>query len=177
MSDQTPTPTNTPKELRLACDAMCGGLARWLRAFGYDTFYQEGIGDRQLVELAMREERLLISSDDRLFERKVITSGQLAALALPRGLPLMKQVEYVARKLRLAPGEARCTLCNGQLRPVQREEVGHLVPARSLVWAKNFYQCTACGQAFWDGTHWQKIRRWRDRLREWAGQGQTAPEE
>ena len=29
--------------LRFACDAMLGGLARWLRAAGYDATWQEGI--------------------------------------------------------------------------------------------------------------------------------------
>jgi uncharacterized protein with PIN domain len=154
---------------------MCGGLARWLRAFGYDTFYRDAIEDRELVELALREDRLLISSDDRIFERKLLTSGQVRSLPLPRGLPLMKQVEYVARRLRLSAGEARCTLCNGQLRRVRRADVGHLVPARSLVWAKNFFQCSGCQQVYWDGTHWQKIERWRGRLRQWASE-QASPE-
>jgi uncharacterized protein with PIN domain len=168
MSEQTPSEPNTPDTIRLACDAMCGGLARWLRAFGYDTFYKEGIEDRELVELALSEDRLLISSDDRLFERRLLTSGQVKSLALPRSLPLMKQVEYVARRLRLTAGETRCARCNGELRRVQREEVGHIVPARSLIWATEFYQCAGCGQAYWDGTHWRKIERWRSRLADWA---------
>ena len=37
---------------RLACDAMLGGLARWLRAAGHDTFWQEGIDDGALIHLA-----------------------------------------------------------------------------------------------------------------------------
>ena len=37
---------------RFACDAMLGSLARWLRAAGYDAFWQEGIDDWDLIRLA-----------------------------------------------------------------------------------------------------------------------------
>ena len=37
---------------RFACDAMLGGLARWLRAAGYDACWQEGIDDGELIRLA-----------------------------------------------------------------------------------------------------------------------------
>lgn len=36
-------------EPRFACDAMLGGLARWLRAAGYDASWQEGITDQELI--------------------------------------------------------------------------------------------------------------------------------
>ena len=54
MSGQTPSEPNTPDTLRLACDAMCGGLVRWLRAFGYDTFYREG-----KIILPMRQDPII----------------------------------------------------------------------------------------------------------------------
>ena len=31
--------------LRFFCDAMLGGLARWLRAMGYDAAFEYGIDD------------------------------------------------------------------------------------------------------------------------------------
>jgi len=153
---------------RFACDAMCGGLARWLRALGHDTFYREGIEDGELVEIARREQRVLISSDGKLFERKLLVSGEVRALRLPRGLKLLDQVDYVVRTLKLPIREARCTQCNGRLVPASREEVSADVPARSLVWACEFYRCDGCRQVFWDGTHWQRIQSVRRRFEETA---------
>ena len=49
--------TATPP--RFACDAMLGYLARWLRAAGYDVFWQEGIDDTELVRLAQGADVLL----------------------------------------------------------------------------------------------------------------------
>ncbi len=145
---------------------MCGGLARWLRAIGHDTFYREGIDDAELVEIARREDRILISSDGKLFERKPVAGGQVRSLMLPRGLKLLAQVEYVVRALRLPVLQARCTQCNGRLVPRTREDVSADVPARSLVWAREFFRCDGCGQVFWDGTHWRRIRAVRARLAE-----------
>ncbi|MFH0981217.1 MAG: Mut7-C RNAse domain-containing protein [Planctomycetota bacterium] len=150
--------------MRLACDAMCGGLARWLRVIGYDTFYREGIADGELVELALAHDRVVISSDGKLLERRLFTTGRLQAVALPRGLKLHDQLDYVARALRLAIGDARCTRCNGELIPASRDEVGDRVPARSLIWAKQFFRCADCTQVFWDGTHWRRIAAVRQRI-------------
>jgi hypothetical protein len=151
-------------ELRFACDAMCGGLARWLRAIGYDTTYTADIEDGALVRHAADEGRVLISADGRLFERRAITSGQVRALRLPRGLKRREQLDWVVQAMHLQVKEPRCTLCNGQISRVRREEVQHVVPARSLVWANEFFQCRGCGKAFWNGTHWMRMQQVRERL-------------
>lgn len=143
---------------RVACDAMCGGLARWLRVLGVDASYTPDIEDGELVRQALAERRLVISSDSRLFERRVFASGALRGFFLPRGLRLRAQVRHVIDQLALRAGFPRCTLCNGELVPVRREEVAGEVPARSLIWTRAFYRCQACGHVFWQGTHWERIQ-------------------
>ena len=151
-------------ETRIACDAMCGGLARWLRALGCDTFYRQGVEDRELIEVALDDDRVVVTSDGGLLARKLFTGGRLRAVALPRGLHLLDQLDFVVRALQLRVGEARCTLCNGELCPVSRDEVSDRVPARSLIWARHFFRCVDCDHVFWDGTHWKRISAVRDRV-------------
>ncbi len=143
---------------------MCGGLARWLRVLGVDASYSPGIDDAGLVAHALSEVRVVISSDGKLFERRVFTTGELRGLFLPVGLALHNQLLHVARELALTPAFPRCTLCNGELAAVERSTVADVVPARSLIWAKDFYRCTRCGHVFWEGTHWRRIRAVRDLL-------------
>lgn len=150
---------NTPA---FACDAMCGGLARWLRALGYDATFTEGIDDADLVEHARRDARVLITSDGPLMERRVITSGEVRAYFLPRGLNLLDQVRRVATDFGLTPRDARCTRCNGPLEVVSREGAADAVPARSLLWATQFYRCRICGHAYWNGSHWKRVERVRE---------------
>lgn len=150
-TDQT---TNLP---RVACDAMCGGLARWLRLFGVDATYMPGIKDADLIRHALADGRTVISSDHKIFERRLLASGRLRGIQLPVGLRLREQVRFIAERLALRPGFPRCTVCNGELHPVPRAEVGDVVPARSLIWAREFFRCQRCRHVFWEGTHWRRI--------------------
>jgi uncharacterized protein len=150
--------------LKLAGDAMCGGVARWLRGFGVDISYTPGIDDGDLVQHALAEGRVVLSSDGKLFERRLFTTGDLRGLRLPVGLKLQEQLRFVVRALAIVPAFPRCTLCNGVLESVSRAEVSDVVPARSLIWATEFYRCLACRHIYWEGTHWQRIRAVRDQI-------------
>lgn len=141
----------------VACDAMCGGLARWLRVLGVDAFYEPAIDDAALVSVSLRERRVVVSSDRRLFERGVFVRGELRGLCLPTGLRLAEQVRLVTAALGIQPGQPRCTLCNGELLAVSRVDVGDRVPARTLIWRREFFRCERCGHVFWEGTHWRRI--------------------
>jgi uncharacterized protein with PIN domain len=143
---------------------MCGGLARWLRLLGVDTTYTRDIRDAELVRHAAAEGRTVVSSDHKLFERRVFTTGELKGVRLPVGLELREQVRFVVDRLKLRPAFPRCTMCNGELYPVQRAEVSDVVPARSLIWAREFYRCEGCGHIFWEGSHWRRIRTERSML-------------
>jgi len=149
---------------RLACDAMCGGLARWLRALGIDASYTLDIDDADLVRHALAECRTVVSSDMRLFHRRLFTAGQLHGLLLPVGLRLAEQIRFAVEQLHLHVTDPRCTLCNGQLVRVAREEVGDVVPALSLLHGRNFHRCTTCRHVFWEGSHWKKITLVRESL-------------
>lgn len=152
---------------------MCGGLARWLRVLGVDTTYTPDIEDGVLVQQSLNEERVVVSSDHKLFERRVFVEKTLAGVLLPVGLRLREQVRFVARRLALPIGFPRCTLCNGELAPVQRAEVADVVPARSLIWAREFCRCDRCEHVFWEGTHWRRIRAVREELEGSPGCGEV----
>src|SRR5262249_42032190 len=118
-------------EPRFACDAMLGGLARWLRAAGYDTTWQAGIDDWDLVRLAQREGRRLVSSDTGLFQIGIVRDGDVPALFIPHGLTRRKQLAFVLHHLRLVPREPRCMACGGALGQVPKEHVRDRAPPRS----------------------------------------------
>ncbi len=158
-----------PGTLRIACDAMGGGLARWLRVLGVDASYTPGIEDGALVQHALAERRTVLSSDRRLFERRAFTTGELAGLLLPVGLTRIEQVRFVAARLPLPLGTPRCTACNGELDRVPRSAVADVVPARSLIWTEEFYRCRACRQVFWEGTHWRRIGPLRREIEQLSG--------
>jgi uncharacterized protein with PIN domain len=140
-----------------ACDAMLGGLARWLRAAGYDASWHEGVADPDLVRLAQQQGRLLLTSDIGITHYAVIRDGRLPALWIPHRLRIREQLSFVLGKLSLPLRSPRCMACGGQLNEVAKEHVRDRVPPRSYAWQERFWQCSSCQQVFWHGTHWARI--------------------
>ncbi len=60
-----------------------GKLATLLRMAGFDTFYQNYISDPELIEVAVREKRILLSKDRDLLKRKEVVFGYLVREIYP----------------------------------------------------------------------------------------------
>jgi uncharacterized protein with PIN domain len=145
--------------MRFFCDAMLGGLARWLRAAGHDASFVHGIDDGELVRRCSDEHRVLLSSDGGIFLRNVVKEGRVRALFVPRATPPVAQLAFVLSALELEAGDARCMACSGELAPVAKTDVEGLVPPRSFASFHEFWRCATCAKVYWHGTHWTAIRR------------------
>jgi uncharacterized protein with PIN domain len=148
---------------------MLGGLARWLRAAGYDASWRADIDDWELVRLARAEQRVLLTCDTGIFRIGIVRDGDLPALLLPPGLFKDEQLAFVLRELNLPLREHRCMACGGDLAQVPKEQVRGRVPPRSFEWVDHFFECARCRQLFWKGTHWRPIADRLERAR--AGRG------
>lgn len=138
--------------MKLLCDHMLGSLARWLRFMGYDTAYPKPAPDRELVALARKEERILITRDKELAAR---VPGAMQV----RSDDLEEQIREVAAglPLRLVDPLSRCSLCNTVLEPVAVDEVEDFVPEGVRSRHQEFWRCTSCGRVYWQGSHWDKM--------------------
>jgi uncharacterized protein with PIN domain len=144
-------------EVRFACDAMLGTLARWLRFAGFDTFFERAIADPALAATARAEGRWLLTRDRRL-----------AAFAGPRAMLLREkalaaQIREVRARLPVDADPCRfltrCPQCNHLLDPVAAEAVRDVVPPYVATHAAAFRRCRGCGRCYWRGTHVGRIER------------------
>ena len=130
---------------------MLGTLARWLRALGYDTLYFGQVDDRDLRQVAIREDRVLVTRDRRL----ALLAGPRACLITAEALD--EQLAEAVAALGLAADEerwlSRCLDCNTPLTPRTREEVRGRVPERVLATHEAFSDCPGCGKVYWPGSH------------------------
>src|SRR5262245_30377333 len=136
---------------------MVRGLARWLRAAGYDASWHPGIADPDLVRLARAEGRALLSCDTDVFLFGAVRDGVVPALEVPLRQSPQGQLAFVLGKLNLPLREPRCMACGGDLAEVPRERAAGRVPPRSLAWQERFWECRRCAKVFWRGTHWGRI--------------------
>jgi len=145
--------------VKFLCDAMLGGLAKWLRAAGYDTYYaRQGtdISDRSLTRKALEEGRVLLTSDGGFLDRKPVRDGSVGFLYVPH-LPLEKQFRLVVDRFGLVRRESRCMECNGELDVAPPGAVAGRVPPGVIRDHDEFFRCLGCGRVFWHGSHWERI--------------------
>lgn len=141
-----------------ACDAMLRGVARWLRVAGYDASWTYGIEDDRLVREADSDGRVLLTSDARLMERRVIRLGQPRAVFVPRDLTPVEGTRFVLTELGLTVRTPpRCMKCGGSLQAVEKESARQEIPPKTWLWIDEYFRCGRCRQLFWRGTHWGRI--------------------
>lgn len=142
---------------RFFADAMLGRLARWLRVLGYDTAYDASLDDRTLVDIANREDRILLTRDRHLLREL----RPQRAVEITQDAPL-DQLAALVNELRLpAPEEVfrRCLLCNTPLDDVPDSEATALLPPAARGLPGPVRRCPTCGRVYWPGSHVRRMTR------------------
>ena len=140
--------------VRFFCDAGLGGLARWLRAAGYETYWSADIEDNALLAEAQRLSAVLLTTDSMLLERRLLRDGVIRSLWVSPALKTKEQLAAVLRELALTLRTPRCMTCGGELGPGDKEALRERIPPKTYRWLDEYFVCATCGKLFWHGTHW-----------------------
>jgi len=147
--------------MKFVADCMLGKLAKWLRVLGFDTLYLNKAEDRELLRLARREKRVLLTKDHDLLR---------AAEGLPRLFiesddwpeQLAQVLDAFKLRVRVRP-HSRCLRCNVELKKIPKRLARNLVAPFVFEKSRSFAICPSCGRVFWPGSHFedmdQKISR------------------
>ncbi|MCU0275971.1 MAG: Mut7-C RNAse domain-containing protein [Acidobacteria bacterium] len=141
---------------RFACDVMLGRTARWLRLLGIDTFYDNGADDADLKKLCLGENRVLLTKDVELHGLMPAGTSRLVNGVHPRQQLEELVAAYGLDRTMLPP---RCSLCNGELSPIEKDKVRDLVPPYVFCTQNAFQRCGRCAKIYWSGTHLRPIAR------------------
>lgn len=143
------------RQTRFLADAHLGKLARYLRLLGFDTRYENDLGDSALVRLAQAEHRVLLTRDRALLMRRGVTHG-----CYLRPTSTWAQLEHLIHRLDLGDSLhpfTRCMCCNGLLAPVNQSEVLVHLPLGVRERFDRFWRCGGCAQLYWQGSHYQQL--------------------
>ena len=146
----------TPKFI---VDSNVGKLTRWLRLMGYDTLFFNDGSDSDLVATALAEGRVILTRDNQIMERRLVSSGQLKAVFISSDKPewQMRQViEALDLDCRFKPFSL-CLECNEPLEERTKQEVKDRVPPYVFKTQEQYMECPACHRIYWRGTHWQRM--------------------
>ncbi|WP_455217015.1 Mut7-C RNAse domain-containing protein [Kaarinaea lacus] len=151
--------------MKFICDEMFKGLARWLRAAGYDTeITQDGEPDRKLIEHARSSGRLLLTRDSKLMEFRNASDTVLLIDCTgiddcARKLKSITSISWLHRPF------SRCLICNTTLNKINKHES---IAVPDDVRGQQLYLCPDCQRIYWSGGH---VNRMRKKLEGWEHSG------
>jgi len=100
--------------------------------------------------------RALLTRDRWLLMHKVVRHGYY-----PRSQDPAEQIIEVMRRFDLFSSIApftRCLRCNALLEKVEKGEVIEKLEPLTRIHYEQFRRCTGCGQIYWPGSHFDKLR-------------------
>lgn len=152
--------------MKFLCDQMLGTLAKWLRILGFDTYYPKSdLKDDFILNLAKKEKRVLITRDKKLIweaRRKNIKNIKLDCTNLEEQLKTI--LDYV--KINKNNILSRCTICNFELKKIEKDKVVNKLPKHVFETHKNFWYCQKCDKIYWKGSHFEMMLKKIDKIKQ-----------
>jgi uncharacterized protein with PIN domain len=138
-------------------DVHLGRLSKYLRLCGFDTFFDAGLNDSEIIDLSLKEHRIILTRDRGLLKNKLVTHGCWIRSTNP-----VRQVKEVLQRFDLRNALhpfIRCMECNGMLVDVPKEEILDKLPPRTKDYYTEFKKCTGCGKIYWEGSHYERMKQ------------------
>jgi uncharacterized protein with PIN domain len=145
------------RDPKFVCDVHLGKLATILRLLGFDTVYRNDLEDKEIIDIALREHRIILTCDRGILKHSVVTHGYCV-----RSRQAMQQAAEVIRRFDLAEQAepfSRCTVCNGRIIPIEKKEIREQLLPKVAENYNDFKRCTNCQRIYWQGSHYDKIRK------------------
>ncbi|MEM2119337.1 MAG: Mut7-C RNAse domain-containing protein [Candidatus Bathyarchaeia archaeon] len=146
--------------MKIVADGMLGKLARWLRILGHDVKYSRDIEDAKLIAIAKKDKRVLLTRDMELYKQAIAKGLQAFYVEGKTG---EEKLAEVSKRFNIAldvdMAVSRCPKCNAKVKPVAKKSVTNKVNRNTFLYYNDFWKCQRCGQIYWQGAHWEKIRK------------------
>jgi len=110
--------------VKFLADGMLGKLTRWLRMLGQDVLYSVQFNDSELLELAKKEDRVLLTKDLALY--KCAIGRDIVAYYVEGNTESERLAELGKRfslQLTIDMDKSHCPLCNTKLNAAPKEQL------------------------------------------------------
>ncbi len=144
-------------EKRFILDVHLGRLAKYLRLCGFDSLFSAFFNDREIIEEAVRESRVILTRDRLLLKNATAATGYLVKSQYHD-----EQLREVFEALRLREHVrlfSRCITCNAVLEEVKKEEIADRLLADTKKYFSVFRRCPGCDRIYWEGSHYDNMKK------------------
>jgi hypothetical protein len=135
---------------------MLGKLAKYLLMLGIDTLYFTQNDRSQLIDLAIKQGRVLLSRNTRLMRAHHLPDYLFIKDDLP-DRQLQQVVKHFGMQLDEPQLFTRCLRCNQRLIKKTPQEAKHTVPPYILTIHRELSFCPQCKRVYWRGTHQKRM--------------------
>lgn len=139
---------------------------------GYDALFFNGSDDAGMITTALAGDRVILTRDTGILQRRLVTSGRLKAILInsDRVDVQMKQViDTLNLDIHYKPFTI-CLECNQPLAEISREQVKERVPPYVFKTQQQYMECPACQRIYWRGTHWRAMNSRLEKLLQYQPQ-------
>jgi uncharacterized protein with PIN domain len=160
-----PKPLRHPK---FVLDVHLGTLAKYMRMLGFDVKYRNDFSDGEIIEISLNEKRAILTRDLGILKQGKVTRGYWV-----RSVKAAGQVREIIGRFDLSGSIkefSRCIRCNTLLKPIDKEKVIQKLPSKVKACREEFYYCRECNKIYWKGSHYEKMREFIEKLKEWNNQ-------
>ncbi len=137
-------------------------VVKTMRALGLDVVEDSALSPSEIIDKALNEGRIILSSSRQLLKQKRVVHGIFIREG-NRELQIQRIVDSLSLKEICRPF-SRCLLCNTPLERVAKEKAWERIPPGSRSRCDEFAGCPSCDKLYWRGTHYQKIKAKVDRI-------------
>lgn len=135
-----------------------------MRRFGFDTAYRNDYQDKEIVEKAVSEKRIILSRDLGLLMRKQVKWAKFIWNDDPKAQ--LKEVFERFNLNKYYPEQAsRCVNCNSKLIDIKKEEIIERLEPKTKKHFEDFKYCQQCDKIYWKGSHFEKTEELLTKLK------------
>lgn len=152
------------RETKFIVDVNLGKLVPKLRLLGFDTLYKNDLKDDEIVDIAQKQQRIILTRDKGIFKYAAVTHGYWLRSDQPK-----TQLRELISRLQLVHDFkpfTRCVRCNGILVKVEKSQIRDCLPPQISLSFDLFLRCDQCHNIYWRGSHYDRILKWIHTLKE-----------
>ncbi|WP_234697142.1 Mut7-C RNAse domain-containing protein [Nitrosophilus alvini] len=142
-------------------DVHLGRTAKYLRLLGFDTLYFKHIEDNDIIDIALRENRTVLTKDRELCKRL-----ENRCFYVNSKFP-EDQVKEIVKHFDLkskAKPFTRCMEDNALLERVDKSDIEEQLPEKVRGFYEDFKICPVCKKIYWLGSHYERMKKFIDSL-------------
>ncbi len=147
--------------MKIIVDGMLGDLAKWLRLLGIDTRYERNMDDEALIEEVLKENAILITSDEELSYKAL--KRNIKVILMKKKKTRKEMIKQLLKELKIDKNEinigSRCMVCNNVLKIVEKDFATEYLPEGIKNRYTEFWYCEKCKKLYWYGSHWLNIEK------------------